>query len=686
MAKKPNISNVASGYQSTTTINNNFENIRNAFDNTLSRDGSTPNSMLADLDMNGRAILNVGVNSNNPNSILTVGTADARYVNTAGDTMTGNLTVPGVYLSSLYFNGTPVIPNTLSYNGVVKETQIATSGQTVFDLTTISYTPVINNLSVYVDGIYQKPSNYTENSPTQVTFSVGLHVGAVVDFVVLTINSLSGTADATNLTYTSPGAGATTRTIASRLSDSISVKDFGAVGDGVADDTAAIQAAIDRNVTGFNSVYFPAGVYKVTSQITISGDRVMLHGDGSASRILFVPTANAICFLFDKGSTASVQNTIRDLTFYSTDTTYTKTAIKLVNVTQTLVENVHTIFPHWFGNGSTFLHILGRDNTGIRGLNVFSDKPIRVSPIPAPHVAANIGIDHFHFSDCYLGNVTSANPIITFDDGVIISNVTFDGYQAWVGGSHGFYWNAPTATGVASLNLSINNVRWEQQISGGYLAYIAPGPGILDVSFTNCYSGDNSVAAKGYYLRNLDQFALRSVTYVGSSTSIDADNTCTNGNLDFVVINPAAPITINATRLNGVVRQGGNVINYTPNAPSSSGVTQKWNPSKTLGFSQLEPETITVNANSIVTFSESSLRGLVFIYSVNGAVSAVMAVNGPSGSTKLLSQSDSGWFGTSAGAANVNLYWDSVSSTYKLQVNIASQLTFKIVTMGVGER
>lgn len=59
MAKKPSITTVASGYQSTTTINNNLQNLRDAFDNTLSRDGSSPNEMLADLDMNSNDILNV---------------------------------------------------------------------------------------------------------------------------------------------------------------------------------------------------------------------------------------------------------------------------------------------------------------------------------------------------------------------------------------------------------------------------------------------------------------------------------------------------------------------------------------------------------------------------------------------------------------------------------------------------
>lgn len=60
MAKKPNITTVASGYQANEALNQNFTNIRDQFDNVLSRDGSTPNSMLADLDMNGNDILNAG--------------------------------------------------------------------------------------------------------------------------------------------------------------------------------------------------------------------------------------------------------------------------------------------------------------------------------------------------------------------------------------------------------------------------------------------------------------------------------------------------------------------------------------------------------------------------------------------------------------------------------------------------
>ena len=58
MAKKPTVTTLQSGFNSTEVLNTNFENVRDAFDNTLSLDGSTPNAMEADLDLNNNDILN----------------------------------------------------------------------------------------------------------------------------------------------------------------------------------------------------------------------------------------------------------------------------------------------------------------------------------------------------------------------------------------------------------------------------------------------------------------------------------------------------------------------------------------------------------------------------------------------------------------------------------------------------
>lgn len=60
MAKAPTLTTISTGYYSTTALNNNFDEIETAFGNTLSLDGSTPNAMEADFDLNGYNILNAG--------------------------------------------------------------------------------------------------------------------------------------------------------------------------------------------------------------------------------------------------------------------------------------------------------------------------------------------------------------------------------------------------------------------------------------------------------------------------------------------------------------------------------------------------------------------------------------------------------------------------------------------------
>ena len=83
--------------------------------------------------------------------------------------------------------------------------------------------------------------------------------------------------------FTQSGTGAIQRTVENKLKDTVSVKDFGAVGDGVADDTAEIQAAVN---SGHKSVYFPQGTYLISSTILIQSSCVLIGDSSQAVKIV----------------------------------------------------------------------------------------------------------------------------------------------------------------------------------------------------------------------------------------------------------------------------------------------------------------------------------------------------------------------------------------------------------------
>jgi hypothetical protein len=107
-----------------------------------------------------------------------------------------------------------------------------------------------------------------------------------------TTTQLASSAGAGAVGFLQSGTGAAARTVQDKLRDVVSVKDFGAVGNNSANDTAAIQAAIDAAAAAGGEVYFPVGTYRFTA-LTISG-RVALRFASGANLVKTTTTGNGI--------------------------------------------------------------------------------------------------------------------------------------------------------------------------------------------------------------------------------------------------------------------------------------------------------------------------------------------------------------------------------------------------------
>jgi hypothetical protein len=123
------------------------------------------------------------------------------------------------------------------------------------------------------------------------------------DVLISTYDNIAGISSVTlplsssDVSYVPAGAGAVTTTVQSKLRQYVSVLDFGAnTTPGTTDMTAAINAAI-ASLSNGGVVFFPAGTYRVTSQIVVAS-KVTLVGTGYASENSLSPSLRgATCIL-----------------------------------------------------------------------------------------------------------------------------------------------------------------------------------------------------------------------------------------------------------------------------------------------------------------------------------------------------------------------------------------------------
>ncbi len=180
----------------------------------------------------------------------------------------------------------------ISATSVTEQVITASAGQTVF-VSTNAYTPGANNIFVYRNGLKLiSGTDFTETNSNTVTLTQGADAG---DQIVLDVGTtVAGNFQAANVGFKQNGTGAVSTNVAAKLEQVVNVKDFGAIGDGVANDTAAIQAAINSLSLG-GDVQIPPGTYKITATISISTNRTGLVFEDGA-KLLPVGSFDSIIF------------------------------------------------------------------------------------------------------------------------------------------------------------------------------------------------------------------------------------------------------------------------------------------------------------------------------------------------------------------------------------------------------
>lgn len=157
--------------------------------------------------------------------------------------------------------GSPLAGGKLYFYASGTSTPLSTYSDSA--LTIPNTNPVIADSTGVWDDIYLQAADY----------KVDLKTSAGIQVPGFPVDPVSGAVSSSNNSYLLAATGAATRTVSSKLSDLVSVKDFGATGDGVTDDYAALAACVTYvRGQGQGIMYLPFGTYINNTQVLdISG-------------------------------------------------------------------------------------------------------------------------------------------------------------------------------------------------------------------------------------------------------------------------------------------------------------------------------------------------------------------------------------------------------------------------------
>ena len=474
---------------------------------------------------------------------------------------------------------TSPLSSALSPSIIARQQFTGDGATTVFTLAADPGSPA--GVVIYIDGVYQEEVTYSVSGST-VTFTEAPPTNASIEVVSYKTTAV-GTTDANSVTYLPAGTGAVQTTVQTKLRESVSVKDFGAVGDGVTDDTAAIQAAIDYG----SVVYFPAGNYLMSNAstllyrgstsvnvgISVPSNRT-LKFDGINTKFTVKDSTRAVVFASSGSENISFKGsfTIEGNASNQTDANLVGFGIYLLNCTNIEID---TIFVN--ETKSNTIQVMGCSDVSVRHIHSTTTS------------AGGSGGGGPQFEDCT--NITASTfSGYTYDDLVSViahsSTVTDVSLGEINGGSENaralFIGQSSSASAQRSiLDVTANVNSYDSGIGGSTAAFVINNGAVyrninVSVFDRSSYAAVRITPYDATYNGTLESCSFTVISHNSDTHAIDVqhnDNASTsikNNKINAIIVNPNYA---DSAAYSGIRIQGGDAWDIQANVDYPSGKT-----------------------------------------------------------------------------------------------------------------
>lgn len=309
----------------------------------------------------------------------------------------------------------------------------------------------------------------------------------------------------------------TVRTLQDKLDDFANVKDFGAIGDGATDDTAAISRAIqnayaiNQYSTGSNfhkTIYFPAGTYLISRTLSLP-PYTRLQGDGKRVSVITGSFAGTLVRFADSlgqigiyyGQPDSFGNYPNDKEYHLNDLSIKHLALTsgssclTIDGGQTIKFNQLEFTANTNGNGN--LVVIADGTLPAKNITFFNSSFYNANYGISATVRSIGGVSAIRISHCYFDNITSAAYYVDNNVNGVTSIGNFYGnsvtlarntntnttHVALDGGN--LAGNLTTGLFLGRMNVGVTRVVSVSSSVGANVAVLGTGTGIIDYQLDN---------------------------------------------------------------------------------------------------------------------------------------------------------------------------------------------------------